>query len=76
VPAQRLRRAIALAFLISIASSMSAAATCAADYHYGTPVQPNSPWPTMRHDRFNTVMPAHVIAYVVADVFPLATRSF
>ncbi len=33
---------------------MSAAATCAADYHYGTPVQSNSPWPTMRHDRFNT----------------------
>jgi hypothetical protein len=30
----------------------------------------------MRHDRFNTVMPAHVIACVVAGVFPLATRSF
>ena len=24
------------------------------DYHYGTPVERNSPWPTMRHDRFNT----------------------
>jgi hypothetical protein len=40
------------------------------------PAQPNSPWPTMRHDRFNTVMPAPVIAYVVAGVFPLASRSF
>jgi outer membrane protein assembly factor BamB len=25
-----------------------------ANYHYDTPVQQSSPWPTMRHDRFNT----------------------
>ena len=48
------RRTCSLALLTSVAIALGVATSSAADYHYGTPVQPNSPWPTMRRDRFNT----------------------
>ena len=63
----------ALLSALALAALPAGGSAGAVDYHYGTPVQQSSPWPTMRHDMRNTA--ASPIAGVYRGDRPWAFRT-